>query len=296
MTLVRAALLALGLIVCADPARAQTITTQVVDVGSGASAVRYLLLTPSPSGIPAPPSAVMLFAGGNGRLGLTPQGAITTGLSGNFLVRTREQFAQANLFVAVVDAPGGVGVTEATRLSPEYAAIMTDVIGDLRSRTNTPKIWMVGTSSGSLSAASIAGIYYQQTITPPIFPRPVPNAKRPNGVVLTSSQTDLGTTGTTTCHATVFDKPRKLPSINVPAYVVGDRSDACPCTPPKRVSAIIDALTSAPAKLAQLFPLDGFPSPPAAPNTDACSGFTPHGFYGIEASVVTAIANWVKSH
>lgn len=300
MISVRSALLAFGLFAsAAAPATAQIfpspVPTDVVDVGAGATAVRYLLLHP-PFVLNRPPSTivVMLFAGGNGRLAITDQGAITTNLQGNFLVRMREAFARQNMYVAVVDTPGGVGINEATRLTPEYAQTMTNVIADLRTRTRAAKIWVVGTSSGTLSAASIAGLYYQQTIVPPVFPRPIPNSSRPNGVVLTATQTDTGSTSGTTCSGTIFDKPR-LGSINVPVYVASDRSDRCPCSSPKRTTAIMDALTSTTVKQSQLFPLDGSASPPGT-GTDACTAFTPHGFYNIEDSVVASISAYVQGH
>lgn len=294
--MIRATLLAFGLLVgTAMPGAAQFVTKTVVDVGTGAAAVRYLLLTPLNKLEPRPTAAVMLFAGGNGRLAINDQGEVTTNLSGNFLVRTSEQFAQQNLYVAVVDTPGGVGINEATRHTPEYAEAMAAVIGNLRSRTSVPKIWLVGTSSGTISASSVAAIYYQLTITPPTLPRPLPNSSRPNGVVLTSTQTDRGSTSGTTCTGTIFDKPTRLGNINVPVYVATDRSDTCPCTPPKRTQAVLDALTSAPVKQSQVFPLTGLASP-AGPGTDVCTALTPHGFYGIESSVVGTIANWVKTH
>jgi pimeloyl-ACP methyl ester carboxylesterase len=274
----------------------QGIGTQVVTIGGGTTWVRYLLLAPLPSYAPyRPTTAVMLFAGGNGLLGLTPEGIITTSLAGNFLVRSRTLFAQHNLLVAVVDAPGALPASEATRWSEDYARIMTDVIGDLRSRTPVQKIWLIGTSSGTLSAASIAGLYPRYTTLPPLSPRVVPNASRPDGVVLTASQTDVGQTSGTTCTATIFDQPLRLPSINVPVYVAADRDDACPCSPPARSNTILKSLQMAPARAGDVFPLDGSPSPPG-PGTNACSANTPHGFYGIEADVVARVVDWVNAH
>ena len=187
------------------------IGTQVVTIGGGTTWVRYLLLAPLPSYAPYRPTiAVMLFAGGNGRLP-TPEGVITTPLAENFLVRSRKLFAQHNLIVAVVDTPGAQAVSEATRWSEDYARTMTDVIGDLRSRTPVQKIWLVGTSSGTLSAASIAGLYPRYTMLPPLSPRVVPNSSRPDGVVLTASQTNEGQTNGTTCTATIFDQAIEAP-------------------------------------------------------------------------------------
>lgn len=277
------------------PPLGPSIKTDVVDVMSGNSTIRYLLLTPLPLLEPKPTIAVILFAGGTGLLGITDTGGFASAsLAQNFLVRSRGFFTQHNVITAIVDAPDGAALTQAERWSAHHASLFTRVIADLRGRSGARKIWLVGTSSGSLSVANIAGTYPRLS-RPPVFPRAVPNASRPDGIVLTSSQTDVGDTAGTHCRVTVFDKPRKLPTINVPALVVADRSDACPCTPAKRVSAIVNAMVGSPAKTAQIFPLDGSASPPGT-NPDACTALMPHGFYGIESTVVAAIAAWVKTH
>jgi hypothetical protein len=131
--------------------------------------------------------------------------------------------------------------------------------------------------------------------TPPTQPRPIPNSSRPDGVVLTSTQTRTGSTPQgTSCAYTVFDAPEKLPPINVPVYVVANRSDKCPCTPHKDVGRILNDLTNAPVRQGAVFPLDGSPSP-MGPGADACSARTPHGFWGIEDDVVASITTWVKA-
>jgi hypothetical protein len=273
----------------------QSIGKQVVSVGSGASYARYLLLAPLPSVSPRPTAALVLFAGGNGRLALNSAGDPTTGLQGNFLVRKRMRFAQHNLFVAVVDMPNGIVQDE--RFSTEHAAAMIGLLGDLRGRIGSVKIWVVGTSSGALSAVSIAGLYPQLPPGPPTFPRPIPNSWRPNGVAIAAAQTDVGSSSGTKCTATVFGPPPRLPSINVPVYITANRSDACPCSQPGRSKDVFTGLTASPAKAISIFPLDGSASPPPAdPATDPCTAYTPHGFYRIEDIVVAAIVNWAKAH
>jgi hypothetical protein len=271
----------------------QSISKQVVTVGSGSSSVSYLLLSPTPSSSPRPTVAVMLFAGGNGRLGLMSDGTITS-LQNNFLVRTRMLFARRNLVVAVIDTPGGVALSQGARWTPKYAETMSGVIADLRARTPVAKIWVVGTSAGALAAVSVAGLYPQ---LPPPFPisRTPPNASRPDGVVLAAAKSSIGQTSGTTCTTTIFDSPERLPHINVPAYVAANRSDACPCSPPGHTRKIVTAMTASPATGMAIFPLDGTASP-VGPGTDPCTAMTPHGFYGIEDSVVAAIVSWVKSH
>ena len=115
--------------------------------------VKYLALAPTTR----PGDAVILFAGGNGLLNLQPDGSIGTNLSGNFLVRSRDRFVKRNLFVAVVDTPNQVAIDGNVRLSSQYAQDMAHVIADVRNRIpDGAKVWLIGTSTGTMSAASIA--------------------------------------------------------------------------------------------------------------------------------------------
>jgi hypothetical protein len=113
--------------------------------------------------------------------------------------------------------------------------------------------------------------------------------------VLTASRSDTGTSSGTTCTATVFDMARLLAATNVPAYVAADRSDACPCSLPDRSKPIATALDASPARAMSIFPLDGSASP-TGPGTDPCTALTPHGFYGIEDDVVSAIVSFANTH
>jgi hypothetical protein len=269
------------------PLNAQVATTQVtppmtVRVQSGVT-VKYL---PSESTTGAKPSAaVILFAGGNGRLNLQPDGAISTGLSKNFLVRSRSKFAQKGLFVAVVDTANQVPISGNVRLSAQYAADMGLVIQDVRSHlTAGGKVWLVGTSSGTISAASIAARLPHRSPTLPDLDKA--NLRRPDGIVLTSTQTRL-VAGL--CGRTVFNA--NLAAIDVPALIVSHRSDTCKCSPPSYTDRLMSALKRAPSK--QLILLTGGSSPQG---TDSCQGFTPHGFFGVEDAAVDAAAKWIASH
>jgi hypothetical protein len=270
----------------ATPTRAQPpfdvesllITKQVVDVTvrSGVT-VRYLS---GFSNVVPPTQAVILFAGGNGRLAMTGAGAITTPLQHNFLVRSRWIFAHRGLHVAVVDTPGATEIDGDDRLSAQYSGDIGKVIRDVRTRSGGLPVWLVGTSSGTISAASVAA-------RRPLIDLPSPrlNFDRPDGVVLTSTQTFV----TGGCQRTVFNA--SLANINVPAFVVAHLHDSCPCSPSKDAPAVIAALASSPARNWQQF-LGGLPPI----STGLCEAYRAHGFYGIEGVVVTAIANWIKSH
>ena len=263
------------------PLRAELITRPpppvVVKVRPGVT-VKYLALKKPKT---TPTNAVMLFAGGNGLLNLQPNGSIGTNLSGNFLVRSRDKFVQKDLFVAVVDTPNQVAIDGNVRLSSQYAQDMAHVIADVRTRIDKGgKVWLVGTSSGTISAASIAARL------PRLTPPTKDNLRRPDGTILTATQTTL-VKGL--CGKTVFNA--KLSAVNVPALVASHLADGCKCSPPKTSVKVIAALTGAPAKQNKTFS-GGLPPK----SKDPCMAFTPHGFLGVEDKVVDAIADFVGKH
>ena len=76
---------------------------------------------------PAPKAAAIFFTGGNGHLQNSAQGEIGQG-KGNFLMRTRQLFADPGLLVVVVDAPSDHQVPPRIRqaqlkLKPSQTAI-----------------------------------------------------------------------------------------------------------------------------------------------------------------------------
>jgi hypothetical protein len=239
--------------------------------------VKYLALVPNIK----PRHAVILFAGGNGLLNLQPNGSIGTNLSGNFLVRSRDRFVKRNLFVAVVDTPNQVAIAGNVRLSAQYAQDMAHVIADVRDRIlDGGKVWLVGTSSGTISAASIGARL--PLVTPPIKD----NLNRPDGIILTSTQT---TVVAGLCGRTVFNA--KLAAVNVPALVASHLADGCKCSPPKTSVKVIAALAGAPAKQNVTFTGGDPPK-----SKDPCMAMTPHGFLGVEDKVVAAIVDFIGKH
>jgi pimeloyl-ACP methyl ester carboxylesterase len=261
-----------------SPLRAEPVTPPLppieVKVRPGVT-IKYLALSPQTK----PRNAVILFAGGNGLLNLQADGSIAS-LSGNFLVRSREQFVQSDLFVAVADTPNQVTINGNVRLSAQYAQDLGHVIADVRGRIDGGKVWLIGTSTGTMSAASVAARL------PLVRSRSADNLRRPDGVVLTATQTNVIKGH---CGRTVFNA--QLAAINVPVLVAHHLADACECSPPKLASRVVAALAGAPAK--ELITFSGG-LPPKSP--DACMARTPHGFLGLEDKVVTAIAGWIRAH
>lgn len=223
-----------------------------------------------------PSAVVILFAGGNGVLALQPSGKIGTDLALNFLIRSRELFAREGLAVAALDVASDrrrSGMNGDIRLSAQHAQDVAQVIAVLRERIGAP-VWLVGTSSGTISAAGVAARLAQ-------------SEPRPDGVVLTSTQTTLveGLCGRTVYFA-------KLAAIRAPVLAVSHGDDACPCSPgsAKAGAKLMAALGAAEVKEHKVF-TGG--SPPLSKGP--CLALAPHGFFGIEGKVVKAMAEWIKS-
>lgn len=101
----------------------------------------------------APRAAIVLIPGGNGHLGIRPDGSFSS-LQGNQLVRTRKAYAAAGVASLTIDA--GVSVASA--------------VAHLRQRFGRP-VTVAGTSRGSLRMGEALGA-------------------RPNGIVITAGFLD----------------------------------------------------------------------------------------------------------
>ncbi len=116
------------LLVTASAASAQS--PQIVDVPSRPGITqRILVITPD-----KPKAAVILFAGGDGGLTLEADGRIPK-LAGNFLVRSRQLFAEQGLTTVVIDAHSvkhSLPYLSVHRLSDDHVADFKAVIGWLR--------------------------------------------------------------------------------------------------------------------------------------------------------------------
>jgi dienelactone hydrolase len=222
---------------------------------------RFLYITPE-----QPKAVVILLAGGHGGLQIDSAGNFGWG-AGNFLVRTRNQFAEQGLAVAVVDAPSDRQKNpflNAFRQTPEHLADIKAAIAWLRQQTSLP-VWLVGTSRGTQSAGYIAT-------------QGGPADGGPDGLVLT---------------ATILSDPRGRPvpamplqKITVPVLVVHHERDGCKHCAYSDIPGVMDKLGAASRK--ELISFKG------GNNVgDPCEAMSYHGFNGLESQVVTRIAQWV---
>lgn len=232
-------------------------TSDLVSINTRAGVTqKFILIQP-----PDPKAVVILFAGGHGILGLSSAYSMNWGKN-NFLVRTRYDFAKNGLMVAVVDAPSDRRTSNSMvhfRTKKEHTDDMEMVIRYLKDKTSIP-VWLVGTSRGTLSAASVA-----QRTREPI-----------DGLVLTSS----------------MDMVAELPmfNIDVPSLVVHHKNDKCKVTKPESATYIADKLKKYSNNVDLIFFEGG-----RWPKSSSCNALSQHGFYGIERKVVDAISAFITS-
>jgi pimeloyl-ACP methyl ester carboxylesterase len=228
----------------------------------GAQAQQAVTLTTRPgvtqqvlfTAVPNPAASVLLFPGGVGVLRM---------VTNNFLVRTAPSFAALGVNVAVVDAPSDwqSGMTDSFRMSAEQATDVDAVITFMRQHASVP-IWLIGTSRGTVSAASAAARL---------------GPSRVAGLVLTSTVWRQG----------IPQVP--LEQIRVPTLVVHNRDDGCSESPFGMVDAGMERLRAAPVKT--LIVVSGGRS-----RSQPCEALSPHGYYGIEDQVVPPVVAWIKAH
>lgn len=243
--------------------QAQT-TQKVVDIPTRPGVTQRMLVL-SPPATATTKAAVILLAGGHGGLQIFPNGSLKWG-AGNFLVRTRQLFADQGFMVAVVDAPSdrqSPPYLGGFRQKPEHAADMKAVIAWMREQSKAP-VWLVGTSRGTQSAAYLA--------------TELAGPEGPDGIVLTST--------------ILIDKAGRpvpampLEKIRVPVLVVHHEQDGCPLCPFASVPELMAKLENSPKK--ELLSFKG-----GASNGDPCEAMAYHGFNGLDREVVEQIGGWI---
>ncbi|MGA7594730.1 MAG: alpha/beta hydrolase [Gallionella sp.] len=237
------------------------IAQRVVDIPTRAGVTqRMLVLSPQD-----PKAAVVLFAGGHGGLQISPNGSLKWG-KGNFLVRTRQLFADQGLLVVLVDAPSDrqrPPYLAGFRQTPEHVKDIKTIIEWVRQQANVP-VWLVGTSRGTQSAAFVA--------------TELSGSNGPDGLVLSSTiLTD--------------DKGRPVPAmpldrLHIPVLVVQHEQDGCSHCAYRDVPKLMDKISGSPRK--QLLSFKG-----GVNRGDPCEAFAYHGFNGLEHEVVAQISNWI---
>jgi pimeloyl-ACP methyl ester carboxylesterase len=215
-------------------------------------------------------ASVILFAGGDGALGLKSTTAMRWG-TGNFLVRSRDRFAAHNFMVAVVDAPSDRqhGMDAIFRMSRAHADDIGAVAAALKKEADVP-VWLVGTSMGTFSAAAGAIA-----------------AKGIDGLVLTSTITRANPRWTIARSHPDGVASMALSAIGVPTLIVAHRQDACHWSAAAGAPTLSKRLSKAGTVEIALI-TGGDP-----PRSEPCEARAPHGYFGVEAQAVDAIAAFI---
>ena len=251
-----------GLLLMGLGAAGASAQERAVDIATRAGVTQRFLLLEAQQ----PRAVVVLFAGGDGGLRLAPDGGIGA-LRDNFLVRTRRQFVEQGLSVAVVDAPSDrqrAPYLAGFRQTAQHAEDVRLLIAWLRANLKLP-VWLIGTSRGTQSVAAVA-----TQLAP---------AEAPDGIVLTSTiLTDRASRPVTAM---------PLEELRIPVLVVHHEQDGCSLCSFGEIPGLMQKLSAAPRKDLQAWR-------GGINRGDPCEAMAYHGFNGIEKEVTAGIAAWIK--
>lgn len=213
-----------------------------------------------------PRIALVSFVGSQGALNLRERAGkpgFGFGPRANFLVRARSEFVDDAIAEAIVDAPSDhlpQGMDDSFRLGAAHATDMRAVIADVKATTHAAKVYLIGTSRGSISAAAL-GVALGDSL---------------DGIVLSSMVTNAARDGSP--GLSTFDFLR----IKVPVLLVHHADDACRMSPYRNAEKLGSRYT--------LVTVSGG----APPQSDACDALSPHGYFGVEHETVGAIRAWLE--
>ena len=229
--------------------------------------MRYLAVEPDRR----PGAVAILFVGGLGAPALPSRGDADWVGGGNFLARSRELFRQRGIVAIVVGAPSDHrDGLRAWRLTDEHANDIAALIGEARRRWRGLPVWLVGTSTGTVSAASVAARLGPGTV---------------DGVILTATVTRGGRADNDLGGRSVNDV--SLADLRMPVLLVHHRDDRCVASPFAGAEALRGRLSG--AARSDLIAVSGGDPPRSGP----CDPYSPHGFLGVEAQAVDAMAAWM---
>lgn len=211
-----------------------------------------------------PEAVALLLIGGGGNINLRLENGQVRFQQGNFLPRSRREFARNGVVPVILDNPSdqrsGEGMSDGFRAGAQHTADMRAVLAEMKKRYPGLPVFVVGTSRSTLSAAYLATALEGEVA----------------GAVLTSSLFYADTRARMAALAS-FDWSK----VKLPLLFVHHQDDGCGATP------YLEA-----ARLGRRFPLvtvhGGKP-----PESGPCDPLAQHGFYGKEAQTVDAIAAWM---
>jgi len=208
---------------------------------------------------------VAIFPGHPGIMKLREEsGRFRFDLGGNFLVRSRRHWLDAETLVAVIDAPSNqwASFSQSFRETPGYGADIEALVRAIGAKFGVSDWTYVGTSEGSISAFHAA--------------RMNPNLAR--RVILTASVFVAGRNGPG-LSGIRFDQ------LGAPLLWVHHEDDPCDFTPYRSAQAFAQQSNSPLITVRGGGPASGA----------ACQARTAHGFIGVERETVLAMRAWMKT-
>ncbi len=238
-----------------DSSEAQVLVDDLPLSGGGFQRVLYAAPTHAMRGV------IVMFPGGTDELRIEKNGAIRHGE--NFLVRTRALWLARGYGVVLVDAIDRQSM-RSERSTSAYGEVTQEILAFARERAQVP-VWVMGTSQGSIAAVNAAAHAGRGDIA---------------GLILTESVSVLGGS-----HETVFDAHPE--EVRVPTLVVANDNDQCRVAPPAMADAIARSLNQISASVLRVHGGE-------QQSSNACGSLSPHGYLGIEDSVIDAVVDWME--
>ncbi len=230
---------------------------KMIELNTREGVTQSYLLTITPE--ESPRYIAILFSGGMGNINLKKRGNTAEVKTQNFLIRSREMFLTHGIATAAVDSPSDmINMSDGFRMSDKHQQDIIEVVKDLRSRFPQTKIYLVGTSRGTVSAA-----YNGQALETQV-----------DGVVLTSSVFKSSKSGLGLASVD-FSK------IKAPLLFIHHREDACAMCPYDSAH-----------RLAERYPLISV-SGGLQPKSGPCDALSPHGYFGKETQTIAAMSQWI---
>lgn len=206
-------------------------------------------------------AAAIVYPGGWGTLNLRMVNGEAKFAPGNFLIRTRRDFIRNGIWPFLVDVPNDepTGVHDEYRRSERQVADTRAVIAEVRRRAPGLPIFILTTSRSTLSGAHLGRSLGPDEVA---------------GIVLSSTMIVPGHNWESLAS---FD----FRTVKVPLLFVQHRADLCQATLYPNLARAAQGLT--------LISVSGGKPAESAP----CEPFSAHGYFGVEAQTVDAIAAWM---
>jgi hypothetical protein len=210
------------------------------------------------SASPHPSWVLILFAGGDGRIALAQSGPRR---AGNFVIKTAHYWISAGQATAMFDAPSDhdSGMDDAFRLSQQATRDIAAAVAAARQRYPGARVALLSTSRGTITVGN--ALKRDPALA--------------DAYILTSPVTQAR-------HGQSGLSAMTWPGNQARVLVVSNEHDSCPVSP-----------VAAAKSMAAANGFDFLAVSSSAATGDQCGPKSPHGYLGIEDSVLDAIRKWL---